>query len=147
MRQACCSDKECCQASHCQGMVTYDLASWLQGAWLNKERPSSMTPTHKSFPLYPPLYCYAAGRADIQTGQQVLQGKLDLLLQRQQAAIDAMNAANSQLAALQVRTGLLFVDLPSSSSSSNSFGHRFISVLRRILTKAMRQTFRTACLT
>jgi hypothetical protein len=46
----------------------------------------------------------AAGRADIQSGQQVLQSKLDLLLQRQQAAIDAMNAANSQLAALQVRS-------------------------------------------
>lgn len=45
----------------------------------------------------------AAGRADIQSGKQVLQSKLDLLLQRQQAAIDAMNAANSQLAALQVR--------------------------------------------
>jgi hypothetical protein len=44
----------------------------------------------------------AAGRADIHSGQQVLQSKLDLLLQRQQAAIDAMNAANSQLAALQV---------------------------------------------
>lgn len=49
------------------------------------------------------LVPFAAGRADIQSGQQVLQGKLDLLLQRQQAAIDAMNAANSQLAALQVR--------------------------------------------
>lgn len=53
-------------------------------------------------PLLPPVTT-AAGRADIQAGQQVLQGKLDLLLQRQQAAIDAMNAANSQLAALQVR--------------------------------------------
>lgn len=46
--------------------------------------------------------CLAAGRADIQAGQTALQGKLDLLLQRQQAAIDAMNAANNQLAALQV---------------------------------------------
>jgi hypothetical protein len=50
----------------------------------------------------------AAGRADIQSGQQVLQGKLDLLLQRQQAAIDAMNAANTQLAALQVGTAAVW---------------------------------------
>jgi hypothetical protein len=47
-------------------------------------------------------FCPAAGRADIQAGQQALSGKLDLLLRRQQAAIDAMNAANRQLAALQV---------------------------------------------
>jgi hypothetical protein len=44
---------------------------------------------------------HAAGRSDIQAGQAALEGKLDTLLQRQQAAIDAMNAANSQLAALQ----------------------------------------------
>lgn len=54
--------------------------------------------------LHSPALCLhgAAGRADIQAGQQALEGKLDLLLRRQQAAIDAMNAANSQLAALQV---------------------------------------------
>ncbi|WIA39913.1 hypothetical protein OEZ86_013355 [Tetradesmus obliquus] len=46
----------------------------------------------------------AAGRSDIQTGQAVLVSKLDTLLQRQQAAIDAMNAANSQLAAIQSLT-------------------------------------------
>jgi hypothetical protein len=34
----------------------------------------------------------------------VLVSKLDTLLQRQQAAIDAMNAANSQLAAIQSLT-------------------------------------------
>lgn len=45
--------------------------------------------------------CPAAGRTDIQTGQQALSGKLDILLQRQQAAIDAMNQANSQLATIQ----------------------------------------------
>eukprot|EP00882_Tetradesmus_deserticola_P028658 GHRQ01031930.1.p1 GENE.GHRQ01031930.1~~GHRQ01031930.1.p1 ORF type:complete len:309 (+),score=71.83 GHRQ01031930.1:70-927(+) len=43
----------------------------------------------------------AAGRSDIQTGQAVLVSKLDTLLQRQQLAIDAMNAANSQLAAIK----------------------------------------------
>eukprot|EP00883_Tetradesmus_obliquus_P001212 jgi/Sobl393_1/11292/SZX78320.1 len=46
----------------------------------------------------------AAGRSDIHTGQAVLVSKLDTLLQRQQAAIDAMNAANSQLAAIQSLT-------------------------------------------
>lgn len=52
-----------------------------------------------------PLLCSlpTAGRSDIQAGQQVLSGKLDTLLQRQQAAIDAMNAANNQLAAIKVR--------------------------------------------
>lgn len=48
--------------------------------------------------------CTVAGRSDIQQGQTVLEGKLDTLLQRQQAAIDAMNAANSQIAAVKALT-------------------------------------------
>lgn len=44
---------------------------------------------------------WTAGRRDIQAGQAVLEGKLDTLLARQQAALDAMASANAQLAALR----------------------------------------------
>jgi hypothetical protein len=68
------------------------------------------TASHQQSPALLPACCparrptSAAGRRDIQTGQAVLVSKLDTLLQRQQAAIDAMNAANSQLAAIQSLT-------------------------------------------
>lgn len=45
--------------------------------------------------------CLAAGRADIATGQKTLESKLDTLLQRQQAALDAALQATATLAAIQ----------------------------------------------
>lgn len=42
-----------------------------------------------------------AGRADIAAGQKVLEDKLNILLQKQQAALDAVNRATAQLNALQ----------------------------------------------
>lgn len=43
----------------------------------------------------------AAGRSDIASGQALLESKLNTLLQRQQAALDALAAASSTLAAIQ----------------------------------------------
>jgi hypothetical protein len=43
----------------------------------------------------------AAGRADIATGQAQLSAKLDTLLQRQQAALDAIARAEAQVAAVR----------------------------------------------
>jgi hypothetical protein len=43
----------------------------------------------------------AAGRTDIAAGQRTLEAKLDTLLQRQQAALDAALTASATLAAIQ----------------------------------------------
>lgn len=50
--------------------------------------------------IRPPLHA-AAGRADIATGQLVLENKLDTLLQRQQAVLDAANQASATLTAIK----------------------------------------------
>ena len=42
-----------------------------------------------------------AGRADIASNQRVLEGKLDTLLQRQQAVLDAANQATATLNAIK----------------------------------------------
>lgn len=47
------------------------------------------------------LYLDAAGRSDIQSGQAVLVSKLNLLLDRQQQALDAVNKATATLTVIK----------------------------------------------
>ena len=47
------------------------------------------------------LFLCAAGRADIAAGQKVLEEKLNILLAKQQQALDAVNKATATLAALK----------------------------------------------